>query len=111
MKILPGFEKEQRGKVCKLKKSLYGLKQSLRAWFKSFSSAVKIFGYHQGQVDHTLFTKHSHDGKIYILIVYVNDIIIKGDDVQEIRNLKAEFGVRELGNIRYFLGMEVARSK
>ncbi|KAG8481275.1 hypothetical protein CXB51_026107 [Gossypium anomalum] len=71
--------------------------------------------YTQGQADHTLFYKHSDNGKCCILIVYVDDIILTGDDSIEIERLKEflslEFQLKDLGNLRYFLGMEVARSK
>ncbi|KAA0042054.1 myosin-9 isoform X2 [Cucumis melo var. makuwa] len=69
----------------------------------------------QGHSDHTLFTKASKTGKIAILIVYVDDIVLTGDDQTEISQLKQrmgdEFEIKDLGNLKYFLGMEVARSK
>ena len=116
MRIPPGFEEEGKiGKVCKVQRSLYGLKQSPRAWFKKFSSTITKFGYTQGEADHTLFTKCTTDGKRCILIVYVDNIIITGDDASEIENLKQrlkkEFELKDLGEMKYFLGMEVARSK
>ena len=111
----PGFCEKFGTKVCKLKKSLYGLKQSPRAWFEKFTQFVKSQGYTQGQGDHTMFTKHSQDGKIAILIVYVDDIILTGDDVLEMNRLKdslsSTFEIKDLGSLRYFLGMEVAQSK
>ena len=56
----PGFERDLgSGKVCRLVKSLYGLKQSPRAWFERFGKVMKKFGYNQSQRDHTLFFKHS----------------------------------------------------
>ena len=62
-----------------------------------------------------MFIRHSHDGKIAILIVYVDDIILTGDDVLEMNRLKTSlsstFEIKDLGSLRYFLGMEVARSK
>lgn len=75
-----------RNKVCGLKKSLYGLKQSLRAWFERFGTVVKGLGYIQSQADHTLFYKHSATNKIVILIVYVDDIILTGDDSLELKS-------------------------
>ncbi|CAN1121074.1 Retrovirus-related Pol polyprotein from transposon TNT 1-94 [Linum perenne] len=103
------------GKVCKLKKALYGLKQSPHAWFERFTKAVKSAGYYQCQSDHTLFVKHSSSGKMAILIVYVDDIIITGDDSEEIQQLKLNlasvFDLKDLGELKYFLGIEVARSK
>ncbi|RVX19263.1 Retrovirus-related Pol polyprotein from transposon RE1 [Vitis vinifera] len=111
----PGFDEHFGSKVCKLKKSLYGLKQSPRAWFERLTQFVKNQGYFQAQSDHTMFIKHSNDGKIAILIVYVDDIILTGDHVTEMDRLKKslalEFEIKDLGSLRYFLGMEVARSK
>lgn len=76
---------------------------------------IKNHGYIQGQTDHTLFVKHSKDGKIMILIVCIDDIIITGDNIKgmdEIKQMMArEFEVKDLGAWRYFLGMEFARSK
>ena len=80
MKLPPGFDVARTdGKVCKLKKSFYGLKQSPRAWFNRFTKTIKQMGYKQAQTDHTVFYKHK-DGKIIVLLVYVNDIILTGDD-------------------------------
>ena len=60
-----GFkEKSNKRRVCKLKKSLYGLKQSPRAWFESFRKAIKSHRYTQSQADHTMFFKHSNEGKL-----------------------------------------------
>ncbi|RVX02081.1 Copia protein [Vitis vinifera] len=116
MEIPPGFEESMaKNQVCKLQKSLYGLKQSPRVWFDRFTKTVLKLGYKQGQADHTLFVKKSHAGKMAILIVYVDDIILSGNDMEELQKLKKylseEFEVKDLGNLKYFLGMEVARSR
>ena len=113
MEVPPGLKNE--GKlVCKLKKSLYGLKQSPRAWFERFTNVVRKQGYNQGQSDHTLFFKRFPGNLITILIVYVDDIIVTGNYEKEVERLKGvlnrEFEVKDLGPLRYFLGMEVARS-
>ncbi|KAL0556912.1 hypothetical protein IC582_005429 [Cucumis melo] len=80
-----------------------------------FTTFVKSQGYSQGHSDHTLFTKASKTGKIAILIVYVDDIVLTGDDQTEISLLKQrmgdEFEIIDLENLKYFLGMDVARSK
>ncbi|KAI5317378.1 hypothetical protein L3X38_037085 [Prunus dulcis] len=68
--------------VCKLRKSLYGLKQSPRAWFGKFSKSMKDFGYKQSNSDHTLFLKHKK-GKVTALIVYVDDMVVTGNDPVE----------------------------
>ncbi|GAA0147989.1 hypothetical protein LIER_36630 [Lithospermum erythrorhizon] len=80
-----------------------------------FSNEVKTHGYKQSQADHTMFIQHTGNGKLTVLIVYVDDIIISGNDVVEIKNIKKqmarEFEVKDLGMLKYFLGMEIARSK
>lgn len=67
-----------------MNKSLYGLKQSPTAWFDRLTKAIKGYGYHLSQANHTLFYKHSSQGKIALLIVFVDDIIFTGDDVGEL---------------------------
>ena len=100
-------------KLCKLKKSLYALKQSPQAWFDNFTKVVKRFGYFKCQSDHTLFVKHTAEGRIVIIIVYVNDIILIRDHDEEIGKLKSflthEFKIKDPRNLKYFLGMEIAR--
>ena len=101
--------------MCKLLKSLYGLKQSPRAWFDRFSRVIRMGDYSQGQSAHTMFYRHLNGGGVIILIVYVDDIIITGSNEAEIQRLKGvlstEFEVKDPGKLKYFLGMEVARSK
>ncbi|CAL2268192.1 unnamed protein product [Prunus armeniaca] len=115
MDMPPGIDETSQEKVCRLRKSLYGLKQSPRAWFGRFSQAMQKYGYRPSQADHTLFLRHSRDGRITIVIVYVDDIIMSGDDIEEISKLKIhltkEFDIKDLGTLRYFLGIEVAHSK
>ena len=83
--VPPGFEDSKtEGKVCRLKKSLYGLKQSPWAWFEQFTQAMLRFGFRQSHTDHTLFIKHSVEGKTTALIVYIDDMVLTGDDVEEI---------------------------
>ena len=111
-----GFEDNGRNNIaCKLKQSFYGLKQSLRAWFERFTRTIKGHNFIQGQTNHTLFFWHLSNGKITILIVYVDDIILIGNDLEEMERFKdvmaREFEIKDLGPLRYFLGMEVVRSR
>ena len=115
MDIPPGYEDPTAtGKVCKLKKALYGLKQSPRAWFGRFSQTMKSLGYRQCNGEHILFSKHSSPVLLTLLIVYVDDIIITGSDLKEIKELEQclaqTFQVKQLGPLKYFLGIEFARS-
>ncbi|WVZ21045.1 hypothetical protein V8G54_008367 [Vigna mungo] len=116
MELPPGcmVPKKHSQKVCKLKKSLYGLKQSPRAWFGRFSEARTVFGYHQSNSDHTLFIKKQH-GKITAFIIYVDDMIVTGNDPEEQKALQSylfrKFEMKDLDPLKYFLGIEVSRSK
>ena len=116
MNTLPRFgDKAWKNKVCKLKKSLYRLKQSPRAWFGRFTKSMIRMNYHQSQGDHTLFIKHNSSGKLTALIVYVDDIIVTGNDEWEIQRLKTslsnESEIKDLGSLKYFLRIEVTHSK
>ena len=111
----PGFSHGfGKGEGCRLKKALYGLKQSPRAWFGRFTMAMKKFGYKQSNVDHNLFLKR-RGTRVTCLIIYVDDMIITGDDKKETEQLKRklikEFEMKNLGSLKYFLGIEVLRSK
>ena len=76
MKQPPGFVAQgEIGTICRLRKSLYGLKQSLCAWFGKFSQAVVKFGMQKSKYDHFVFYKTFSSG-IILLVVYVDDIVI-----------------------------------
>jgi hypothetical protein len=110
----PGFVAQGgSSKVCRLQKALYGLKQSPKAWFDKLSRALVQFGMKQCYSDYSIFTLLTAKGRVF-LIVYVDDIIVTGDDQQGIAELKAylqsQFHTKDLGQLRYFLGIEVARN-
>ncbi|CAN1315366.1 Retrovirus-related Pol polyprotein from transposon TNT 1-94 [Linum perenne] len=113
MDLPQGIHGIDRGKVCKLRKSLYGLKQASRQWFSKLTEALQRFGFIQSLSDYSLFTKSSDRGNV-IMLVYVDDLIISGDSMSLINEVKqflgTEFKVRDLGKLKYFLGLEVARS-
>jgi hypothetical protein len=90
MAPLLGFraEGEYARKVCRLRKSLYGMKQSPRAWFSHFSEVILSMEIVHCHSDHTCFIRHSSDGRCIILLVYVDDIILTGDDTLGIAHVK-----------------------
>ncbi|GJT16932.1 ribonuclease H-like domain-containing protein [Tanacetum coccineum] len=97
-------------KVCKLKKSLYGLKQAPRQWNAKLTSTLTENGFSQSKSDYSLFTKIDK-GVFLALLVYVDDIIITGNNVDDIEKfkvfLKSKFMIKYLGKLKYFLGIEV----
>ena len=99
------------GYVCKLRKALYGLKQAPCAWFEKFSFVISSLGFATSSYDYALFVKCTDVGCI-ILSLYVDDMIIIGDDVDDISILKAQlaklFKIKDLGPLRYFMGIKVA---
>ena len=100
--------------MCRLWKSLYGLKQSPHAWFGNFSQAVETFGMKKSKSDHSVFYKNFSSG-IILLLVYVDDIVITKSDCKGILSLKSflhsQFYIKDLGMLKYFLGVKVMRSK
>ncbi|KAL4323895.1 hypothetical protein GQ457_11G003570 [Hibiscus cannabinus] len=116
MKLPLGYMTEVSGDnlVCKLHKSIYGLKQASRQWFHAFSQVVLRFGFSQSPHEHSLFVKGSGDSMV-ALLVYVDDIILAGKDLKllaEVQTfLQSNFKLKELGNLKFFLGFEIARNK
>ena len=111
----PGFVAQgESGLVCRLRRSLYGLKQSPRAWFGRFSSVVQEFGMLRSTADHSVFYHHNSSGQCIYLVVYVDDIVITGSDQDGIQKLKqhlfTHFQTKDLGKLKYFLGIEIAQS-
>ncbi|XP_062112822.1 uncharacterized mitochondrial protein AtMg00810-like [Humulus lupulus] len=100
--------------VCKLNKSIYGLKQSSRQWYTKLSDALLSAGFKQSQADYTLFTR-GQDQHFIALLVYVDDIIVAGPNLKILHQLQdslhAHFKLKALGTLKYFLGFEIARSK
>ncbi|GKC00646.1 uncharacterized mitochondrial protein-like protein [Tanacetum coccineum] len=94
------------GYVCKLRKALYGLKQAPHAWYEKFATVVTSLGFVSSHHDSLLFVKHSSVGR-KLLSLYVDDMIITGDDSVGIESLKLKlahrFAVKYLGLLRYFL--------
>ena len=113
MDLPPGFDHSSKNTVCKLTKSLYGLKQASRQWNAKLTSALLSLGFHQSKSDYSLFLKGTSTDFI-ALLVYVDDVIIASSNLDAIQNVKqflhSKFTIKDLGVLKYFLGLEVARS-
>ena len=112
MRLPPGLPNPEN-KVCKLKKSIYGLKQASRQWFAKLVHELKHQGFIQSKNDYFLFIKRQ--GKdITMAAVYVDDIILTGTNNTTVDALKQHlnliFGIKDLGRLHYFLGFEVSYS-
>ena len=97
--------------VCKLKKSLYGLKQALRQWYKKFESVMGKQGYKKTTSDHYVFVQKFSDDDFVILLFYVDDILIVGRNVSRIDKLKKQlsksFSMKDLGLVKKILGIRI----
>ncbi|KAJ3684366.1 hypothetical protein LUZ61_013530 [Rhynchospora tenuis] len=113
MRLPPGFASKHPGKVCRLRKSLYGLRQAPRMWFSKLTEALKAYGFTQSYADYSLFTLEKHDTFLAIL-VYVDDLVIAGNNSDAIvrfkQYLSSTFHMKDLGALKYFLGIEIARN-
>ncbi|XP_047328433.1 uncharacterized mitochondrial protein AtMg00810-like [Impatiens glandulifera] len=109
----PGYD-HPPNKVCRLRKALYGLKQAPREWFAKFSYTIGNLGFKSSSYDHALFLRKT-DQCCTLLLLYVDDMIITGDDTNRIRDLKnflhQQFEMKDLGQLSYFLGLEIASDK
>ena len=108
----PGLSVDSN-KVCHLRRVLYGLKQAPRAWFAKFSSTIFRLGYTASSYDSALFLRRTDKGTI-LLLLYVDNMIITGDDLSGIQELKdflnQQFKIKDLGHLGYFLGLEITHS-
>ena len=105
----PGFEKGEANNVCKLRKAIYGLKQSGRMWNNVINDFLTNLDFVRSEIDHCIYFKKSEDSIVYILI-WVDDLIIAASDITIMNNVKAqpssEFKMVDLGTLSWFLGID-----
>ncbi|XP_071741390.1 uncharacterized mitochondrial protein AtMg00810-like [Rutidosis leptorrhynchoides] len=114
MELPEGYYSPNETRVCKLIKSLYGLKQAPRKWNEKLTLSLNENGFVQSANDYSLFVKSQ--GSLFLaLLVYVDDIVITGNNESEIEKfkhfLKTKFLIKDLGELKYFLGIEVLKDK
>ena len=110
-----GFvEKGNEGKVCKLNRSIYGLKHASRQWYILFDNAITSYGFSMTEGDHCLYFKIVGD-KFILLSLYVDDILIASNDKSMLLEVKSwmssKFDMKDMGNASYVLGVEIHRDR
>ncbi|KAL0301911.1 UNVERIFIED_CONTAM: hypothetical protein Sradi_6467900 [Sesamum radiatum] len=111
--IFSPIGKSITGQVCKLKKSLYGLKEASRQWNVELIGKLQRYGFIQSPHEHSLFMK-STSSCFLALVVYMDDILLTEDSETELVAIKYQlnqhFTINDLGYAKYFLGLELAES-
>jgi len=101
--------------ICRLKKSLYGLKQTPRQWYKQFDSYMIQIGYKSCVYDCCVYVKSLDDGSFIFLLLYVDDILIVVKNFHDVIGLKTllsqEFDMKDLGVAKKILGMDIHRDR
>ncbi|KAJ9565658.1 hypothetical protein OSB04_001624 [Centaurea solstitialis] len=110
-----GFEDPKNpNKVCKLLKSIYGLKQASRSWNLHFDERIKEFGFAKSEFEPYVYTKFS-GSIVTFLVLYVDDILLIGNDVPTLQSVKSWlskcFQMKDLGEAAYILGIKIYRNR
>ena len=110
-----GFiEKGKEHMVCKLKRSIYGLKQASRQWYLKFNDTIVSFGFKENTVDRCIYLKVS-GSKFIFLILYVDDILLATNDLHLLyetkRFLSNNFEMKDMGEAMYVIGIEIFRNR
>jgi hypothetical protein len=113
MRQPPGYEsKTHPHYICKLDRDLYELKQAPRAWYARLSSKLQSLGFKPSKADVSLFV-YNKGGVVIYLLIYVDDIIVASSSdaatATLLKDLQADFALKDLGDLHYFLGIEVKK--
>jgi hypothetical protein len=99
---------------CRLKKSIYGLKQASRQWYLKFDETIRKFGFKKDEEDNCIYAKFKN-GKFIFLILYVDDILLASSDVDLLQETKkflsSKFDMKDLGEASFVLGIEIHRDR
>ena len=110
-----GFvDPKNAGKICKLQRSIYGLKQASRSWNIRFDEVVKGFGFIKNEDEPCVYKKASGSALVF-LVLYVDDILLIGNDIPMLEavktSLKKSFSMKDLGEAAYILGIRIYRDR
>jgi hypothetical protein len=111
-----GYEfKEKENLVCRLKKSLYGLKKAPRQWYLNFDRFMIEHGYSRCHSDHCVYFKRLENGSYIILLLYVDDMLVAGSNMQDINVFKKKLSnscaMKDLDDAKKILSMRITRDR
>ena len=109
-----GFTSIDKSKVCRLHKSIYGLKQASRSWNKCFDKCIKTYGFIKNREEPYVY-KQANGSTVVFLVLYVDDILLIGNDIPALQGIKvwllSQFSMKDLGEASYILGMKIYRDR
>ena len=101
-------------KICKLQRSIYGLKQASRSWNIRFDEVVKGFGFIKNEEEPCVYKRASGSAVVF-LVLYVDDLLLIGNDIQMLEATKSSLGksfsMKDLGEAAYILGIKIYRDR
>jgi len=114
MELPPGINIDKPHQVCRLTKSLYGLKHASKQWYDKLTTFLYTINFTQSKADNSFFVRKI--GTSFIaLLVYVDDILIAGNDINDINKVKSSlnfvFKIKDLSQLKFFSNLEIARTK
>ena len=105
---------ENVGKLCKLQRSIYGLKQASQSWNLRFDEAIKVFGFIKNEDEPCVYKKVSGN-MIVFLVLYIDDILLIGNDIPALQNVKSWLGscfsMKDFGEAAYIPGIKIYRDR
>src|SRR3954471_9119400 len=108
------FDPKDADKVCKLQRSIYGLKQASWSWNQRFDKVIKNFGFIQNYKEVCIYKKVS-GSFVEFLVLYVDDILLIGNDIELLESIKGylnnSFSMKDLGEAAYILGIKIYRDR
>ena len=109
--VAPG---SQANLVCKLNRSIYGLKQASRAWYKKIDSALSDLSFKPTMADNCIYVLQEHSTVVYILL-YVDDLLLISNNLRRLQSVKEElsqrFDMKDLGEAHFILGLQIQRDR
>lgn len=110
--LVTDSKKDSRVLVMRLRKSLYGLKQSSNVWYGAFKSYITSIGFEPSRVDGGVFVRRDEGEVTAVIVLFVDDLLILGQDIADIKdNLAGRFRMHDLGDATFYLGMSIERNR